>query len=166
MEVQMWDTAGQERFASLGISYYRGASGAFIVFDVANRISFNSVKKWVAEIRLESDPNVTIVLIGNKIDKTPREVNREDAEALAKELGGIPYFETSCLSGEGIAEAASGFYHDLFSWTKGDLVKVVFLGDSSVGEFSSIFFLFAWHFPPFPLTLSPPRGCQKNITLR
>lgn len=68
--LQIWDTAGQERFRLLSQSYYRGATGVLIVYDVTNRESFAHVDSWVQEAqeRIPLDGSVPFILIGNKCD--------------------------------------------------------------------------------------------------
>lgn len=73
-----WDTAGQERFRNLTASYYRGAQGIIIVYDVCDRESFESVHNWMKEIEKYAAPNVCKILVGNKNDKPDREVKTED----------------------------------------------------------------------------------------
>ena len=65
---QIWDTAGQERFRTITTSYFRGAQGILLVYDVTDRNSFNSIKTWVEEIERNADKAVNKVLIGNKCD--------------------------------------------------------------------------------------------------
>lgn len=45
-----WDTAGQDRFRTITSSYYKGANGILVVFDVTDRDSFNNLKYWLSEI--------------------------------------------------------------------------------------------------------------------
>ena len=61
---QIWDTAGQERFRAITNAYYRGAVGALIVYDITKANSFESVKKWLSELRENADPHIVIMLIG------------------------------------------------------------------------------------------------------
>ena len=63
----IWDTAGQECYDAITTRYYKGASGALIVFSVTDKDSFNSVKKWRDKIRSECD-SIPVVLVMNKID--------------------------------------------------------------------------------------------------
>ena len=70
VKIQIWDTSGQERFRSIISSYYRGASGAIICYDVNNRDEFMEVPQWIETIRkLNIDKDVTIIVVGTKIDQ-------------------------------------------------------------------------------------------------
>ena len=62
-----WDTAGQERFRTITSSYYRGAHGIIVVFDVTEQESFNNVKQWLNEIDRYANENVNKLLVGNKV---------------------------------------------------------------------------------------------------
>ena len=68
IKLQIWDTAGQERFRTLTASYYRGAQGIIIVYDVTDRETFENVRTWIAETEKYSQPNVQKILVGNKCD--------------------------------------------------------------------------------------------------
>ena len=50
MKLQIWDTAGQERFRTITASYYRGAMGILLVYDVGDRRSFESVRGWMRAV--------------------------------------------------------------------------------------------------------------------
>merc|ERR1712224_729782 len=68
IKLQIWDTAGQEAFRSITRTYYRGATGALLVYDISRRDSFNHVSRWLNEAREYANPNMVIMLIGNKCD--------------------------------------------------------------------------------------------------
>lgn len=105
VKLTMWDTAGQERFRTLTGSYYRGAQIAIIVFDVTNRASFDSVSTWLEEIDSNFTHSSLIkVLVGNKIDKHPREVQVQQAIAMAKGQEML-YIETSAKTKTGVLDA-------------------------------------------------------------
>lgn len=90
-----WDTAGQERFRTITSSYYRGAHGIIIVYDITDRESFDNVKQWLNEIDRYACENVNKLLVGNKCDmESKRQVEYEEAKAFADERG-IPFLETS-----------------------------------------------------------------------
>ncbi|CAM9135712.1 unnamed protein product [Ascophyllum nodosum] len=95
IKLQIWDTAGQERFRTITTSYFRGAQGILLVYDVTDKKSFNSIRNWVAQIQQHADVAVNKILIGNKCDMDEdREVSKEEGANLAAEYG-IQFFETS-----------------------------------------------------------------------
>lgn len=63
---QIWDTAGQERFRAVTRSYYRGAVGAFLVYDITRRSTFNHLTSWLADAKNLTNPGTVMLLIGNK----------------------------------------------------------------------------------------------------
>ena len=98
VKVQLWDTAGQERFKSLAMTYYRKAYGILLLFDITKRSSFISCKNYLEEVRINSDKNCVIYLIGNKIDlEKQRAISLEEAQTFAKKEN-IKYIETSAIT--------------------------------------------------------------------
>mgnify|MGYP002152000877 CR=1 FL=1 len=86
VKLQIWDTAGQESFRSITRSYYRGACGALLVFDVTQRESFDHVQGWLDDARANCNTPITVMLVGNKCDlESKRVVSKEEAQAFAKE---------------------------------------------------------------------------------
>ena len=95
VKLQIWDTAGQERFRTITSSYYRGAHGIIVVYDVTDQESFNNVKQWLQEIDRYGDEKVNILLIRNKCDRTSdKVVDNTAAKEYADQLG-IPFLEAS-----------------------------------------------------------------------
>ena len=75
-------------FRSVTKSYYRGAAGALLVYDIANRDSFNSLQTWLNDARNLASTNIVIILVGNKRDlETKREVSYQEATQFAKDNG-------------------------------------------------------------------------------
>ncbi|PSN66600.1 ras-domain-containing protein [Corynespora cassiicola Philippines] len=70
IKLQLWDTAGTERFRSVSRSYYRGAAGAILVYDVSNWRSFDGLKTFLDDARALAGPDLTMILAGNKNDVT------------------------------------------------------------------------------------------------
>ncbi|AEO69936.1 uncharacterized protein THITE_2120693 [Thermothielavioides terrestris NRRL 8126] len=68
IKLQLWDTAGTERFRSVSRSYYRGAAGAILIYDITSRASFNSLQPFLNDARALASPNLSLVLVGNKLD--------------------------------------------------------------------------------------------------
>ena len=88
IKLQIWDTAGQENFRSITRSYYRSAIGALLVYDITNKDSFIHVKNWLEEVKLNGNPYMEILLVGNKNDlEEERVVSYEEGESMAKENG-------------------------------------------------------------------------------
>ncbi|EGR47959.1 small GTPase of the rab family [Trichoderma reesei QM6a] len=110
MKLSLWDTAGQETYKSVTRSYFRGASGALLVFDLSRKATFQHVTDWLNDLRQIAEPDIVIVLVGNKADLTQqednkREVTREEAEEWARRNGILEYVETSAKSGENVEKA-------------------------------------------------------------
>lgn len=102
-----WDTAGQERFRTITSSYYRGAHGIIIVYDITDRESFDNVKQWLSEIDRYACENVNKLLVGNKCDMdSKRQVEYEEAKAFADERG-IPFLETSAKDATNVEKGMS-----------------------------------------------------------
>ena len=105
IKLQVWDTAGQERFRTITTSYYRGANGIMIVFDVTDTASFEKVRFWLKELEEHVGNKMPAVLVGNKIDLTrERTVDAITAQRFSQEVG-IPLKETSAKTAEGVTEA-------------------------------------------------------------
>merc|ERR1712244_81016 len=105
IKLQIWDTAGQEAFRSITRSYYSGAAGALLVYDITRRDTFNHLTTWLDDARQHSSSNMVIMLIGNKSDlESRREVKKEEGEAFAREHGLI-FMETSAKTAANVEEA-------------------------------------------------------------
>lgn len=96
VRLQLWDTAGQERFRSLIPSYIRDSHVAVVCYDITNKKSFESLEKWVNDVRMERGDDVIVVIVGNKSDLSgKRQVSVEEAEGFCKQVGGKFLIETS-----------------------------------------------------------------------
>merc|ERR1719240_1236701 len=105
VKLQIWDTAGQERFRTITSSYYRGAHGIIIVYDVTDKESFNNVKHWINEIDKYAAEVVNKLLVGNKCDLASKKVVAYDeAKELADGLG-VRFMETSAKNAHNVEQA-------------------------------------------------------------
>jgi Ras-related protein Rab-1A len=105
IKLQIWDTAGQERFRTITSSYYRGAHGIIVVYDVTDAESFNNVKQWLHEIDRYASENVNKLLVGNKSDLVAkRAVTFEQGQEFANSLG-IEFVETSAKNSTNVEKA-------------------------------------------------------------
>ncbi|KAL6507879.1 Ras-related protein RABC2a [Orobanche gracilis] len=104
LKLTIWDTAGQERFRTLTSSYYRGAHGIILVYDVTRRDTFTNLSDvWAKELELYSTQEDCIkMLVGNKVDReSARVVSKEEGMTLAKELGCL-FLECSAKTRENV----------------------------------------------------------------
>jgi len=104
IKLQIWDTAGQERFRTITSSYYRGAHGIIVVYDVTDQVSFTNVKQWLQEIERYAQENVNKLLVGNKCDLATRKVDFNTAKEFA-DSEGIPFLETSAKQATNVERA-------------------------------------------------------------
>ncbi|KAH3764953.1 hypothetical protein Pelo_3181 [Pelomyxa schiedti] len=106
LQTKMWDSAGEERFRHVCVSWHRKCVGFFVIFDLSDHESFAVVPLWVKEIT-----RYTGAETGDLLPKLHlRRYNHS-------ELGGVPYFEVSCNTGQGLLEcwnaALASTYRDL-----------------------------------------------------
>ncbi|KAI0314725.1 ras-domain-containing protein, partial [Amylostereum chailletii] len=128
VKLQCWDTAGTESFRSITRSYYRGAAGCLLVYDVTSRQSFLNARTWLSDVRQHADPHLTCILVGNKSDLAPpadadaapssssssslRQVSTEEARLWAQEEG-LLFVEASAKSGQGVEAAFEAACRDI-----------------------------------------------------
>lgn len=104
IKLQMWDTGGQERFRTITSSYYRGAHGVILVYDVTEELSFRNIKQWLCEIDRYACEDVSKLIIGNKSDMSNKVVDFDYAKSFADDLG-IEIMETSAKNSNNINKA-------------------------------------------------------------
>lgn len=105
VNVQLWDTAGQERCGVISSSFYRGAKGVAVVYDMTRRASLLNVPRWVAHAKQFADENCVFVVIGNKTDlKNLIVVSDDDAEEISHSLG-VRHYYASARTGDGVPDA-------------------------------------------------------------
>ena len=84
IKLQIWDTAGQDRFKTITSSYYKGAHGIIVTYDITDRDSFAKVSEWMSEVDKLAQENISRILVGNKKDlEDKREVPYNEAKELA-----------------------------------------------------------------------------------
>lgn len=105
VKLQIWDTAGQERFRTITSSYYRGAHGIIIVYDVTDRQSFQNVEHWLKEIDKYATGNVNKLLVGNKSDLQSKKVVTYDEAKEFADKHGIKFLETSAKNSHNVEQA-------------------------------------------------------------
>ena len=105
VKMQIWDTAGQERFRTVVATYFRGAHGILLLYDVTNKDSFKNLESWLIEIEKNAKEKVLKILIGNKCDLTDdREISTEEGKAFALR-NGMEFMETSAKMNTNVTEA-------------------------------------------------------------
>ena len=105
VKVQLWDSAGAERFRSVTKIYWRSAPGAIVVYDITNAESFANLAMWISEVREQADPNVVILIVGNKTDlHAQRAISTAQGEEFAR-ANHVMFTETSALSDDNVTEA-------------------------------------------------------------
>ncbi|KAI9368637.1 P-loop containing nucleoside triphosphate hydrolase protein [Aspergillus egyptiacus] len=112
MKLSLWDTAGQETYKSITRSYFRGASGALLVFDITRPSTLSSCAQWLQDLRQIAEEGIVVILVGNKSDlagegsdSNQRRVTKEEAEEWCRMNNVVRYLETSAKSGEGVERA-------------------------------------------------------------
>ena len=104
-KLQIWDTAGQERFRNIISSYYRGAQGIMLVYDITDLESFQNLNSWLIEIEKNASKNVYKILVVNKCDmESDRKVTTEQGKDFADQYG-MKFFETSAKNATNVNEA-------------------------------------------------------------
>jgi Ras-related protein Rab-35 len=106
LRLSIWDVAGQDRFRLFRDQFYAGTLAAALVYDATSPATFFNLVRWRDEVRV-SVPSVPMVVIGNKTDLGPV-VPPGEAEGWAKYEGGMPYLETSALTGQNVPELFQG----------------------------------------------------------
>ncbi|NXI62021.1 RB18B protein, partial [Anseranas semipalmata] len=105
VQLAIWDTAGQERFRTLAPSYYRGAQGVVLVYDVTRKDTFAGLESWLNELEIYTTKSNTVkMLVGNKTDKPDREVERREGLQFARKRS-LLFIETSAKTEDGVQHA-------------------------------------------------------------
>jgi Ras-related protein Rab-1A len=112
-KLQIWDTAGQERFRTITSSYYRGAHGIVLVYDITNRESFINLEMWLTEVQRYATEQAKLILVGTKSDLTEkRKVAFTDAQEFAAKHR-MDYIETSAKTATNVEQVFMNLTNDL-----------------------------------------------------
>ncbi|XP_022864390.1 ras-related protein RABA5c [Olea europaea var. sylvestris] len=132
VKAQIWDTAGQERFRAVTSAYYRGSFGALIVYDISRSSTFDSIPRWLDELKTHSDTTVARMLVGNKCDlENIRAVSVEEGKSLA-ETEGLFFMETSALDSTNVEKAFEIVIREIYN----NVSRKVLNSDSFKAELS------------------------------
>ena len=113
IKLQIWDTAGQERYKSITSAYYKGSKGAFVVYDITRKTTYDNIDKWIGELKTNGSEDVLIMLVGNKSDlEEKREVITEEVEKKAQEQK-LAFCETSALNGKNVEYAFENLINEI-----------------------------------------------------
>ena len=107
VKLQIWDTAGQERFRTITSSYYRGAHGIIVVYDLTDMESYENVKNWLKEIDRYANEGVQKLIVGNKLDLAEagkRAVEYQEAKGFTDSQG-LGYLEASAKNATNVEMA-------------------------------------------------------------
>jgi len=104
VKLQIWDTAGSEKFRKMTNSYYKGANGVLVVFDLNNKESFDALPEWFGQIKEHAQEGCHIMLVGNKSD-LPRAISEETAKQVIANLPNAQYIETSAKNNWNVDKA-------------------------------------------------------------
>ena len=100
VKIQICDTAGQEAFQAITRTYYKGAIGALLVYDITRKETFDHITKWLNEVKLNGYKDICCILIGNKKDlEDQRQVKYEEGKKLAED-NNLLFLETSAKTAE------------------------------------------------------------------
>ena len=122
IKAQIWDTAGQERYKAITSAYYKGAKGAFVVYDITRKASFESIDKWINDLKAAADKKLTIVVIGNKCDlEDQRQITKEQGQEKAGKLE-VAFMETSAFSGENLDKAFEMMTNEIYKKCHEDML--------------------------------------------
>jgi len=123
IKLQIWDTAGQERYKSITSAYYKGSKGAFVVYDISRKTTYDNIDKWIGELKTNGSEDVLIMLVGNKSDlEEKREVITEEVEKKAQEQK-LAFCETSALNGKNVEYAFENLINEILKKVEKDKIN-------------------------------------------
>ena len=115
VKLQIWDTAGEERFKSIASSYYRGANGVLLLYNITDRDSFESLNFWLTEIIKNANKDVRIILVGTNCDlEDERKVTYQEGKEFATS-NGMKFIEVSTKNNVNVQEAFDILLEDVLN---------------------------------------------------
>lgn len=124
IKLQLWDTAGQEIFRSIIRSYYRNTAGILLCYDVNDRKSFNELPKWLSDVREMGSDNITIILVGNKIDREyDRAVPTDEGKKFADE-NELLFIETSAKKNINVTECFDKLTTEIYNKLINEIIDI------------------------------------------
>jgi len=118
VKTNIWDTAGQERFKNITVSYYKGASGVMLVYDITDKESFDKLGDWLIEVEKNAPSNVYKILIGNKSDLgDQRQVTYDQGKEFADTYE-MKFIETSAKSSLNVEDAFTTMTKEIITLKK------------------------------------------------
>lgn len=119
VKAQIWDTAGQERYRAITSSHYRRAVGALLVYDATKQSTFQNCLKWMEELRQNAEPDIVIMLVGNKVDvceeqDSARQVYYDAAAEFARQHG-LFFSEASAVSGTNVKHIFEHLLQEIYN---------------------------------------------------
>ena len=123
-KVMIWDTAGTEVFKSIALSYFQGAIGAILVYDITRRYTYEHIMEWLSDTRKYSNPDCVIMMVGNKRDLSDeRQVERKEAIDFAKS-NNLLFIETSAKTAYNIEEAFSVLSREIYDRVQDGVINM------------------------------------------
>lgn len=128
VKAQIWDTAGQERYRSITSAHYRRAVGALLVYDVTRKSTFLNCSKWLDELRQSGEPDIVVILVGNKVDlvedvASRREVPYATAAQYAQRQG-LFFSEASAVTSFNVKHIFEHLLQEIYNQkTKGRMLN-------------------------------------------
>jgi Rab family protein len=109
VRVQIWDTAGQERFKAITSAHYRKSLGALLVYDITKEQTFKNIEKWINEVKDHAEPEIVLMLVGNKLDICQRDPSERAVSTLRAEEFASKYnllfIETSAFTDTNVRDS-------------------------------------------------------------
>ena len=119
VKAQIWDTAGQEKYRAITVAHYRKALGALIVYDITRRQTFENVKFWLDSLLAQSESNISLMLVGNKLDLVEeepkkRQVSVVEAQEYCMQHKNMHFIETSTVQRTNVNDAFEMLLQDIY----------------------------------------------------